>query len=105
MEKELAKGASRCKECNSFTTRLSRTLTSINEFDTSIVSDYNNLSKDDKSKFYADNHQLLGKDLAIAVCETVAYTKALTQSKKVIDRSLYKDEIDLTKKYKEKPEM
>ena len=82
LEKPLVKGASRCKECNSFTTRLSRTLTSINELDTSIVSDYNNLSKDDKSKFFADNHHLMGKDLSMAVCETVAYTKSLTQSKR-----------------------
>ena len=85
-------------------TRLSWTLASLKELDAGIVADFNNLTKDDKAQFHAANHNLIGKDLAMQVCETVAFTKSVIESKKLIDHSKYEDEIDLKVAYANKPD-
>jgi hypothetical protein len=76
----------------------------LDQVDDTIVTDFHAMSKNEKAQFYAKSHNLLGKDLAMQICESVSVAKSISESKKLIDRSKYKDEIDLKEDYKNKPE-
>ena len=88
-----------------FRVRMHRAL---NEFkngtDPSIVTDFNNLSAEDKEKFKRANHSTLGPHLKMAIYNLVKVTRKTEILNKAVAKGHMKDEHDLKVKYGRKPE-
>ena len=80
----------------------------LNEFkngtDPSIVTDFNNLSAEDKEKFKRANHSTLGPALKMAIHNLVKVTRKTEILNKAVAKGHMKDEHDLKVKYGKKPE-
>ena len=67
-----------CAACNSFKTRLWRQLAHFDDKDPQIAKDFQNLSSVEKAAFWAEHHEMHGKDLALQILQTTSETRKKT---------------------------
>ena len=94
--------AFRCKDCNALKSRIHRLFKTPGMDKTEEV--FKAMTKDEREKFFRDQHALMGDGLA-AVMETLVTSKTTTtNSVSFKGTSEFFDEADLTEKYAKKPQ-
>ena len=89
-----------CIPCNSFKVKSYRRL--LKEDDEVLTDNWADLSKQKKQEIYREHHNLVGDHLLAVIKEAVEETNLESLKKKLAMEGAFKDEEDLTKKYKDK---
>lgn len=68
-----------------------------------MTDEWKNINREARAKFYADNANTFGDDLALTLEETVAEAKTSVDTHAFNSDANFIDEIDLKEKYRDKP--
>ena len=90
----------RCKRCAALRARIER----LKDKHGSLISDWRDMSVEEKDAFISANHELAGPDLIASLQETVPLRQKMTSKVRFAGEGVFKAESDLDKEYADTPQ-